>query len=153
RAVEVDDAALEDRLQPRAELADRLAGEARADGVGDHVAGDVLHRVRGELHADARGHDVPVAEDEDLQGQPRGGAVAGVAGGAQVGDQLVVRAGGELVLVESAERGQDRRVGCRTGDLTAKAGRRRRSGALKTRRGARADRLRVELLQQLRGVG
>ena len=70
---------------------------------GDHVAGRVLDDVGRELHPQARHDELPVAEDEDLQRDARRLARAGSARMADVGDQLVVGEGVELVLGARAE--------------------------------------------------
>ena len=84
--------------QPGPELADRCAVEGRLDGAGDDVGGDVLDVLARDLHAHPAFDVWPVAVDQDGDRARAGRGVAGIAGGAGVGDERLVVEAIEFVV-------------------------------------------------------
>ena len=64
---EVDGGAVDDRVQPAAELADRAAVERRGDRPDERIVGEVVDDVRRDLDREAALDVALVAEDEKCQ--------------------------------------------------------------------------------------
>ena len=99
--VEVDGGAVDDRVQPVAELADGTAVERRGDRSDERVVGEVVYDMAWHLHRQAPLDVAFIAEDEEHEAPARVGELARVARVADVPDQVLV---GELVEFMVRER-------------------------------------------------
>jgi len=97
-AVIVGHAAVDDRVEPGAELADRLAVEGRADRALEDEGRDVLRVVARDPQPCAREDRAPVTPDEPRERQPRRSQHTCLAGGSDVVDEIVIGEALKLAL-------------------------------------------------------
>ena len=87
---EVNCGAVDNRVQPAAELADRGAVERGGDRAHERIVGEVIDRMRRDLDREAALDVALVAEDENRQAAATVGELARIPGIADVRDQLLV---------------------------------------------------------------